>query len=229
MAIGSAPATVPHSLMSAPTQKARLPAPVISTTRTSGAASSVATSSSSRSSIAMRMALCFSGRFRVIVAMPSSTWYKTSEALTPHLLPGPAAPGPCDSGRNRRASISCKAGLTRNGTSAWLSTSRSRSTPGAISTTVNPTGSKPDHAALSHVQHVLAVLLRAAPAEGHVLDIRRKFAHLALLDDAQATILDLEVQAAGREVTAKDDGARMGSYVDEAAHPGGHVRSGRQP
>ena len=77
-----------------------------------------------------------------------------------------------------------------SGNSACASTSRSRSTPGAISVTTQPVRRQLHHAALGDIGDVLSLRDGALAGEGDMLDLVDQLLDLALLVDAQAAVGD---------------------------------------
>ena len=94
--------------------------------------------------------------------------------------------------------------------------SRSRSTPGAISVTVTPSGVRRHDAALGDVDDLLALRDGARAGKGHLLDLLDQLPDLALPLDAQRAVVDGEPGAGGEEA-GKDDPLRPRRDVDEAA------------
>ena len=188
-------------------------------------------SRSSASSIGLSIAFSLSGRFRVSVSDVAAALElgaldedarrlahdRAPPAARRRELEAPSARGGTGAGPSARGRR-----LTRSGMSAWPSTSRSRSTPGAISAT-----SRPASVRRSTQRSVTTVTSwpcsRGAPAaEGHLLDLGHELPDLALADDAQA-VLDRELEAAGREGAAEHEPAAVCRDVDEAADAGGEI------
>ena len=93
------------------------------------------------------------------------------------------------------------------------------SMPGATSISSKPPRSRED-ATLGDVEHRLAGLGGVGAAEGDLLDRFDELARPPLPHDAEPTVLDSDLQAAGRERAGEHQLARVLADVDEAARAG---------
>ena len=84
---------------------------------------------------------------------------------------------------------------------------------------------KTQHAAFSDVENPLFELPGSAAAESDVFNFRNKLFVFAFFGDSQLVVFDPQVQASGREVTAKKDRARRRRDVDKSATARRDVRT----
>ena len=135
---------------------------------------------------------------------------------------------PKGSGWKIRLSITERFSLTRRGKPACPRTSRFKSRPGAISMTVNPSGSR-----LSTQRSVMYNTLCLSCCALRPLKVTwstsgNKFLVFAFFGDAQLVVLHPKIETSGREVPAEKDRASGSRDVDESAAAGRHVRTKRQ-
>ena len=72
-------------------------------------------------------------------------------------------------------------------------------------------------------QELLAALVADASRPGDLGDLRHELRDLAVLDDLQAAIAELEFLAAGGELTGEDQVLGVRGDIGEPAHPRGDV------
>src|SRR5215213_2158010 len=220
-----------HSPMSAPTQKARSPAPVRITHRISWSSSTSSTASSSAAIIAGVSALSFCGRSSVMVARASRR-----ESLTAASERATSSAGEAGVALRMAASEHETEGLRPeqgrvHGARTTPDDQREFHLVENVRLEIDARGDlgdldsvrrEPHDAALRHVGDVLALRDGTAARERDVLDRIDEFSDPTFLFDPQAPVLHGEL-AAGHEEPREHDLARPRRDVDESAGARGHM------